>query len=127
MHTENQQKKKKEKQAQLPFRLNILFFSIFLLFSILILQLGVTQILQGDTFQSEIDHTSRDIVKVPVPRGKMYDRNHNILVDNEPLYAITYTPPKGVQSDDNLELDEDLVNYMYIDIYNDEYVVYVLS
>ncbi|HLS36166.1 MAG TPA: penicillin-binding protein 2 [Bacillota bacterium] len=120
MHTENQQKKKKEKQAQLPFRLNILFFSIFLLFSILILQLGVTQILQGDTFQSEIDHTSRDIVKVPVPRGKMYDRNHNILVDNEPLYAITYTPPKGVQPEDNLELAEDLVHYMELDIYNEE-------
>src|SRR5690625_4354550 len=50
----------------------------------------------------------------------MYDRNHNILVDNEPLYAITYTPPKGVQPEDKLELAEDLVHYMELDIYNEE-------
>lgn len=113
-------KKEKEKDAQLPFRLNILFFTVFILFSILILQLGITQILRGETFQAQIDRTTRDIVKIPVPRGKMYDRNHNIIVDNKPLYAITYTPPKGVQPEDNLELAEKLVEFMRLDIYDDE-------
>jgi len=114
----DKKRQKKEKQAQLPFRLNILFFSVFILFSILILQLGVTQILRGETFQADIDRTSRDIVKIPVPRGKIYDRNHKIIVDNKPLYAITYTPPKGVQPEDNLELAEKLVHYMDVEVYD---------
>ena len=108
-------RKKKKKKAQLPFRLNILFISVFLLFSILILQLGVVQILNGDEFQEEIDRTSQETTKVPVPRGMIYDRNHQPLAANKALYAITYTPQKGVQAKDRLELAEDLAEYITMD------------
>ena len=107
--------KKKNKKAQLPFRLNILFFVVFLLFSVLIIQLGVVQILNGETYQEEIDKTIQDTTKIPVPRGKILDRNHQVIVDNKPLYSITYTPPKGVQAQDKLDLAEDLENYMSMD------------
>lgn len=80
------QKKKKKRKSQLPFRLNILFFIVFLLFSVLILQLGVVQILNGEEFQAEIDETENDYTQKPVPRGNMYDRNHNLILDNNPLY-----------------------------------------
>ncbi|MBT2214472.1 penicillin-binding protein 2 [Virgibacillus dakarensis] len=110
--------KKKKKRRQLPFRLNILFFVVFLLFSVLILQLGVVQILNGDSFQKEIDRTDQDISKTPVPRGKIYDRYHNVVVDNEPIYSITYTPAKGVQAEDRLDVAEKLANY--ISMYNDK-------
>ncbi|MUK87116.1 penicillin-binding protein 2 [Ornithinibacillus sp. L9] len=105
-------KKTKKKRAQLPFRLNILFFIVFLLFSVLILQLGVVQILNGESFQEEIDRTIQDTTKIPVPRGKMYDRFGNVIVDNKPLYAITYTPPKGVQAKDKLDVAEKLSQYI---------------
>lgn len=103
---------KKNKKAQLPFRLNILFFVVFILFSILIIQLGFVQILNGESYQEKIDQTSQDTTKVPVPRGKILDRNYQVIVDNKPLYSITYTPPKGVQAQDKLELAEDLTKYM---------------
>src|SRR5690625_4064746 len=45
----------------------------------------------------------------------MYDRNHETIVDNEPLYAITYTPPKGVQAEDRLEVAEELAHYISVD------------
>jgi len=64
-------KKEKKKKAQLPFRLNILFFVVFILFAVLILQLGVVQILNGESFQEEIDKTTQDTTKVPVPRGEI--------------------------------------------------------
>ncbi|SES83889.1 cell elongation-specific peptidoglycan D,D-transpeptidase [Oceanobacillus limi] len=105
-------KKNKKKRAQLPFRLNIIFFVVFLLFSVLILQLGVVQILNGESFQEEIDQTIQDTTNVPVPRGKMYDRYQNVIADNEASYAITYTPAKGVQAEDRLELAEDLSKYI---------------
>lgn len=105
-------KQKKKKRAQLPFRLNILFFSVFLLFSVLIIQLGVVQILNGEAYQSEIDRTEQETIQTPSPRGKMYDRYHNVIVDNKPLYAITYTPPKGIQAEGRLELAEKLLDFI---------------
>lgn len=109
--------KKKKKRAQLPFRLNVLFFVVFLMFSILIVQLGIVQILNGQTYQDEIDQTIQDITVTPVPRGKIYDRNQKLLVDNEALYAITYTPPKGVQAKEKLDLAEKLAEFITM---NDE-------
>ncbi len=107
--------KKKKKKAQVPFRLNILFFAVFLLFSLLVLQLGVVQILNGETFQAEIDRTSNDYSEIPVPRGKMYDRNGNLIVGNNAEYAITYTPDKGTQAQDRLDVAEKLAAYISID------------
>ena len=110
----------KKKKAQLPFRLNIFFFIVFLLFSVLVVQLGIVQILQGDAYQEEIDRTIQETTKIPVPRGKMYDRNYNVIVDNKPLYSITYTPPKGVQAEDKLELAEQLAQFISMD--SEEYI-----
>lgn len=107
--------KKKKKRAQLPFRLNILFFAVFLLFSVLVLQLGIVQILNGEAFQDEIERTIQDTTKVPVPRGKIFDRNHNVVVDNKPLYSITYTPAKGVQAQDRLDVAKKLAEFIEMD------------
>lgn len=107
--------KKNKKKTKLPFRLNILFIGVFLLFSILILQLGVVQILNGDSFQGEIEDTTKDTTKVPVPRGMMYDRNQEPLVENEALYSITYTPQKGDQADDRLKVAKKLAKYIKMD------------
>ncbi|HLR61973.1 MAG TPA: penicillin-binding protein 2 [Lentibacillus sp.] len=108
-------KKKKQKKSQLPFRLNILFFIVFLLFSVLILQLGVVQILNGETFQAEIDRTTNDYTEISVPRGKMYDRNGNLIVGNDAEYSITYTPEKGIQAKDRLEVAKKLAEYISMD------------
>ncbi len=105
---------KKKKTSRIPLRLNLIFFAVFILFSILLLQLGTVQILQGESFQEEIDRTIQDTSKSPVPRGKIYDRNGKVVVDNEPLYSITYTPPKRVQAKDKLELAEELTNFLTI-------------
>ncbi|MFC4558825.1 peptidoglycan D,D-transpeptidase FtsI family protein [Virgibacillus kekensis] len=113
------EKKKKKKKSQLPFRLNILFFIVFLLFSVLILQLGVVQILNGEEFQAEIERTTKDYTEIPVPRGKMYDRNHNLIVDNEAHYSITYTPAKGIQAIERLKVAEKLAQYISMDSNDD--------
>ncbi|MBA2173584.1 penicillin-binding protein 2 [Halobacillus locisalis] len=108
------EKKKKQlkKKSHLPFRLNVVFFIVFLLFAAIILQLGVVQILNGQEAQEEIDRTENTTTNIPVPRGEMYDRYGRVIVDNEPLYSITYTPPKGVQPEDRLELAKRLADFM---------------
>src|SRR5699024_9946355 len=108
--------KKKKNKAQLPFRLNILFLVVFFMFFLLILQLGFVQILKGESYQQVIDATIQDITKNPVPRGIIYDRNHNVVVDNKPLYSITYTPPKGIQEEKKLEVAEKLSEFITLDM-----------
>src|SRR5699024_12704448 len=105
---------KKKKRIRLSFRLHIIYFVVFILFGGLIIKLGVVQILEGESYQAEIDRTVNDISKTPVPRGKVYDRNGKTVVDNKSLYSITYTPPKRVQAEDKLELDEKLTVYITI-------------
>ncbi|QTM99839.1 penicillin-binding protein 2 [Sediminibacillus dalangtanensis] len=108
--------KKKKKRAQLPFRLNILFLFVFLLFSGLILQLGVVQILNGEEAQDEIDRTENTISEIPVPRGKMYDRYGRLVLDNEPVRSITYTAPKnGAKPEKRLKLAKKLAGYIDIE------------
>src|SRR5699024_12542999 len=97
------------------FSIYILFFVIFLLCSVLINQISVVQILNVEAYQEEIDKTIQDTTKISVPIGKILDRNYQVIVDNKPLYSITYTPPKGVQAQDKLELAEDLAKYMSMD------------
>ncbi|WP_317450901.1 peptidoglycan D,D-transpeptidase FtsI family protein [Alkalibacillus aidingensis] len=106
---------KKKKKSHLPLRLNLLFFVIFLLFSVLILQLGVVQILYGQDAQDEINRTEQVTSQTPVPRGRMFDRMGNLIVDNEAQLAITYTPRKHVQPEDNLKLAKELVEFLEMD------------
>jgi len=82
---------------------------------VLILQLGVVQILDGASYQEEVERTIQDTIETPTPRGIIYDRNEQPVVDNEPLYSITYTPPKGVQLEDKYEVAKVLVKYMSVD------------
>jgi penicillin-binding protein A len=99
-------------KSHLPFRLNIIFFIIFILFSFLVVQLGIVQILTGAEAQRVINETDETITMVPVPRGKMYDRYGNLIVDNIAKYAITYTPPKNVQPKEKLAIAETLAQYI---------------
>lgn len=110
-----EKKKRNQKDTKIPIRLNILFLIVFIMFSVLVVQLGVVQILHGESFQEEIDRMVLDISKSPVPRGIIYDRNGKVIVDNKPLYAISYTPPKRIQPDQKLELAEELLPYLSID------------
>src|SRR5690625_5917626 len=56
-----------------------------------------------------------EITKNPVPRRIVYDKNHKLVVSNDPLYSITYTATKGIQAKDKLELAKNLVEYIELD------------
>lgn len=103
---------KKKKRAQVPFRLNILFFLVFMLFSALILRLGVVQIVYGEQYRKEVERTENVTVSTPVPRGKIYDRYHRVIVDNIPLNAITYTRTKTTTPEDTLKIAQRLAQYI---------------
>ncbi|MGG2952065.1 peptidoglycan D,D-transpeptidase FtsI family protein [Geobacillus stearothermophilus] len=105
---------KRKKRAQVPIRLNILFFFVFLLFSALILRLGVVQIVYGEDYRREVERTQDEIVSTPVPRGKIYDRFGQVIVDNTPKKTITYTRSKSTQPEEILEVAKKLAQYIDI-------------
>lgn len=90
--------KPKKKRQVIPLRLNILFFVIFILFSALILRLGVVQIVQGETYKRQLEETDDVSVTKNVPRGVIYDRNYNLLVGNSAVKSITYTRSQKTQA-----------------------------
>ncbi|MBW7641895.1 peptidoglycan D,D-transpeptidase FtsI family protein [Geobacillus thermoleovorans] len=105
---------KRKKRAQVPIRLNILFFFVFLLFSALILRLGVVQIVYGEDYRREVERTQDEIVSTPVPRGKIYDRFGRVIVDNTPQKAIMYTRSKTTQPEEILDIARKLAQYIDI-------------
>lgn len=96
-----------KKKSHVPFRVNIIFFAVFLMFSLLVLRLGVVQIVQGETYKREVEKTEDVVVSHSVPRGRMFDRNGQLIVDNIPKNAITYTN-YGVSTKEMLEVAERL-------------------
>ncbi|KYD29974.1 penicillin-binding protein 2 [Geobacillus sp. B4113_201601] len=105
---------KRKKRAQVPIRLNVLFFFVFLLFSALILRLGVVQIVYGEDYRREVERTQDEVVSTPVPRGKIYDRFGQVIVDNTPQKAITYTRSKTTQPEEILAVARKLARYIDI-------------
>ncbi|CAM4289802.1 serine-type D-Ala-D-Ala carboxypeptidase [Bacillus manliponensis] len=101
-----------KQKTQISPRLNILFLCVFLLFSFIVVQLGRVQIINGETYANELQ--KNDIVSIPVPRGKIYDREGKIVVDNKSLRTITYTKSKGVNSEEVLKIAKDLANVLEI-------------
>ncbi len=98
---------KKKKKSHITVRMNLLFVGVFVLFSVLVLRLGVVQIVKGDDYRREVERTVDVAVSYSVPRGKIYDRNGNIVVDNKPKNAITYTN-YGASRKEMLEVAERL-------------------
>ncbi|MGR5864234.1 hypothetical protein ACT7DZ_09770 [Bacillus cereus] len=65
-----QKKQSKKKKTHIPFRLNVLFFIVFLLFSAIIIQLGKVQIIDGETYRNEVNKKEDVTVSTPFLEGK---------------------------------------------------------
>ena len=60
-------------KSKIPFRLNLLFFIVFILFTILIFKLGDVQLQHGKEYQEEVDQTKLLSYSTPFQRGLIYD------------------------------------------------------
>ncbi|MFJ7616114.1 peptidoglycan D,D-transpeptidase FtsI family protein [Bacillus cereus] len=102
------------KDSKVSFRLNVLFFGVFLLFSAIIIQLGRVQIIDGETYKNEVKKNENSTISMPVPRGQMFDRSGEKVVSNSALRTITYTRMKGVKSEEILKIAKDLAQIIEI-------------
>ncbi|MGG3573112.1 penicillin-binding protein 2 [Bacillus gobiensis] len=105
----------KKKRRSRIVRINLYFFAVFALFSALIIRLGVVQIVHGEEYTQEVTKVESSYATYPAPRGKMYDRNHKVVVDNKSIPAISYTLEKHVKPDEMLATARKLAEYINID------------
>ncbi len=109
---------KSYRKSHVPFRLNLLFFVIFALFTMLIIRLGNLQIVNSDHYEQQIKASSTRIIKESSPRGMIYDASKNVLVENQPSAAISFTRGLDMQAKDLLTIANKLSEM--ISIKNDD-------
>ena len=80
----------------------------------MIIQLGKVQIIDGETYKNEVEKRENATVSLSVPRGKIFDREGNPVVDNKSLRTITYTKMKGVKSEEILKTASQLAEIIEI-------------
>lgn len=97
-------------------RFNIYFFIVLFLFGVVIFKIVDVMIFNRDKFSEQIALLTYDKVFGPsTPRGRIYDRNYNIIVDNKSLKTITYQKKKGTSSQDMISSAKMLANHIEID------------
>ncbi len=106
--------KQQKKKTHVPFRLNVLFFCVFLMFSAVIVRLGYVQIVRGEEYKNEVERKENSTISNPVPRGKIFDRYGRAVVDNAAVRTITFTKMKGSTAEARLETAKRLADLIEV-------------
>lgn len=86
-------------------RFNIIIGIICILFLIIISRVFYLQILKNDEYTEKLSYsTEKKIESTSSPRGRIYDRNYNLLVDNEAVKTIYYKKKSVVKAKEEIEL-----------------------
>ena len=97
-------------------------FLVFLLllivvFIILLIKLFNVMIIDNKDYIDKIDVLTYSTVEgESTPRGRILDRNHNVIVDNIAVKTITYDKVKGTTTKQMLDLASKVTEHVYIDI-----------
>ena len=95
-------------------RFLILYFFLFFFFIIIIYELTQIQIIDTDKYKKKLSDLTISVVEGnTVPRGRIYDRNYNLLVDNVGVKTIYYKRQKGTTTKkiiNTIELLRDNIN-----------------
>lgn len=97
--------KNKELREIVEKRYNILIILIIAIMMILAINLFVIQIVKTDFYVNKVEQLSQNVVlSNSTPRGRIYDRNGKILVDNEAVKVIYYKKQSGITTAEEISL-----------------------
>ena len=97
-------------------RLTIILIFMIILFFILILKITSIQILNNEKYKKLLDNLTIDeVYSTSTPRGRIYDRNYNLLVDNIGVKTIYYKRKNGTTLKDEINIAYILANNIDID------------
>ena len=89
---------------------------IILLFSTIIGRLFQLQVLDTEKYTEDLIASTEKIIEGPsAPRGRIYDRNYNLLVDNKAVKTIYYKKESGVTTKEEIELAYAIADMINVD------------
>lgn len=100
-------------------RFNIIMFIVSILFTIIIARVFYLQVLRNDYYNEKLAYsTEKKIESTSSPRGRIYDRNYNLLVDNEAIKTIYYKKRSDITTKEEIELAYTIANNIDLDYSN---------
>lgn len=97
-------------------RVVIFIIVTLVLFFIVLVKLVNVMVIDKDKYSENLEHlTYSRVLGTSSPRGRIYDRNYNIIVDNKSLKTITYQKIKGTSNLEMVEVARKVVNYLSLD------------
>ena len=97
-------------------RVIIFLIITIVLFFIVLVKLINVMVIEKDKYEKELDIlTYSRVLGTSSPRGRIYDRNYNIIVDNKSLKTITFQKIKGTSNLEMVEVAKKVVNHLNLD------------
>ncbi len=115
--TINKKKKNIDIDTILEKRLLIILVSVVLFFVVVFVKLYQVMIINNNEYKKELEVLSYDTVEGnSAPRGRILDRNYNVIVDNTAIKTIYYKKNKGVTTKKEIELAYNVSKHLNLDL-----------
>ena len=97
-------------------RYKILVILIIVIMSLLLSKLFYVQIIRNEYYKNKLNDLTINIIEGDsTPRGRIYDRNGNIIVDNVSVKTIYYKKPSKVSTKEEIKVAYKVGEYIDVD------------
>ena len=101
----NQREKKVNYNVIVSRRFLVFLVVLILFFIILAIKLYTVMVVDAKDYKEKLDDLTYTTVSgTSAPRGRIYDRNYNIIVDNKAVKSITYKKDKNISVSEMIDL-----------------------
>ena len=115
-------KQNKDIKTEIEKRYNILTFIIILALLILTISLFFIQIIEKENYTKQLKTLTKKIVYgQSAPRGRIYDRNGKLIVDNTPVKVISYKKPSEVSVKEEMQIAYKLADMIDLKVKINDY------
>ncbi len=111
----------------LRMRLRLIQALVLVLLGVLCVRLYLLQIIEGKRYAEVAENQRMRLLPIPAPRGVIFDRNGNLLVDSRPIYSVLLSreDTKGIDRStlikplsDGLKLDAEILRERFDQVKN---------
>ena len=113
----NKRKKKINYERIINKRVFVILIVLISLFSVVFIKLFMVMLIDKDKYNDKLlALTNKSITLNSSPRGRIYDRNYNVIVDNKAINTIVYKKEKGTTNKEMIELAYTVSPHLNLDV-----------
>lgn len=113
----NKRKKKINYERIINKRVFVILIALISLFSVVFIKLFMVMLIDRDKYNDKLlALTNKSITLNSSPRGRIYDRNYNVIVDNKAINTIVYKKEKGTTNKEMIELAYTVSPHLNLDV-----------